>query len=163
MIILLKITRHSCIIFTYCNIVGQFVNKMDFSAIETILLYGCESWTLNKAMPKSINGCYTRMLRMAQNVSWRDHITNLELYGNIPPLSEKIKERRLRLAGHCLRHPELPANKVIMWEPTHDRRGPRRPTKTMLKTLIEDAGVINKEEPISCMQDRVVWCVRHRA
>ena len=75
------------------------------AAIETILLYGCESWTLTKALTKSINGCYTRMLRMAQNVSWRDHITNLELYGNIPPLSEKIKERWLRLAGHCLRHP----------------------------------------------------------
>ena len=37
--------------------------------------------TLTKALTKSINGCYTRMLRMAQNVSWRDHITNLELYG----------------------------------------------------------------------------------
>ena len=49
------------------------------AAIETILLYGCESWTLNKAMTKSTNGCYTTMLRMAQNVSWRDHITNLEL------------------------------------------------------------------------------------
>ena len=29
-------------------------------------------------------------------------------------------------------------------------------------TLIEDAGISNKEELISCMQDRVVWCVRHR-
>ena len=37
------------------------------AAIETILLYGCESWTHNKAMTKSINGCYTRMLRMEQN------------------------------------------------------------------------------------------------
>ena len=53
---------------------------------------------------------------MEQNVSWRDHITNPELYGNIPPLSEKIKECRLRL--------ELPAYKVIVWEPTHGRRGP---------------------------------------
>ena len=53
--------------------------------------------------------------------------------------------------GDCLRHPELPANKVIV--PTHGRRGPGRPTKTMLKTLIKDAGVVNKEELISCMQD----------
>ncbi|XP_071795689.1 uncharacterized protein [Asterias amurensis] len=138
--------------------------KMRFfhAAIKTILLYGCESWTLTKAMTKSINGCYTRMQRIAQNASWRDHSTNLELYGNIPLLSEKIKERRLRLAGHCLRHPELPAIKAIVWEPTHGRRCPERPTKTMLKTLIEDAGV-GKEELFSCMQDRVVWRVRHRA
>ena len=31
------------------------------------------------------------------------------------------------------------------------------------RTLIEDAGVENKEELVSCMQDRVVWHVRHRA
>ena len=31
----------------------------------------------------------------------------------------------------------------------------------MLKTLIEDARVNNKEELISCMQDRVVWRVKH--
>ena len=61
---------------------------------------GVSLWILNKAMTKSINGCYTRMLRMAQNVSWRDHIINLELYGNIPALSEKIGERWLCLAGH---------------------------------------------------------------
>ncbi|XP_071796312.1 uncharacterized protein [Asterias amurensis] len=118
------------------------------AARETILLYGCESWTLTKAMTKSINGCYTRMLRMAQNVSWRDHSTNLQLYGNFPQLSEKINERRLRLAGHCLRHPELPAHKAIVWEPTHGRCCPGRPTKTMLKTLIEDARV-GKEELFS--------------
>ena len=39
------------------------------AAIETILLYGCEAWSLAKAMTKSLDGCYTRMLRMVQDVS----------------------------------------------------------------------------------------------
>ena len=32
-----------------------------------------------------------------------------------------------------------------MWEPTQGKRSPRRPTKTLLKTLIESAGVNNQE------------------
>ena len=35
-----------------------------FSAtVVSVLLYGCETWTLNKQMNKSLDGCYTRMLR----------------------------------------------------------------------------------------------------
>ncbi len=37
------------------------------------------------------------MLRMASNVSWKDLITNEELYGNLPPVTLKIKQIRLRL------------------------------------------------------------------
>ena len=32
------------------------------ATIESILLYGCESWTLSKAQEKSLDGTYTRML-----------------------------------------------------------------------------------------------------
>ena len=73
---------------------------------------------------QSLDGCYTNMIRKVQNVTWKDHITNAQLYGDIPPLTEKIKSRRLRLAGHCHRHPELPANKLIVWEPNHGKRKP---------------------------------------
>ena len=35
------------------------------ATIESILLYGCESWALSKAQEKSLDGTYTRMLRKA--------------------------------------------------------------------------------------------------
>ena len=37
----------------------------------------------------------------------------------------EIRIRWLRLAGHCYRHPELAAQKLVLWEPTHGtkRRG----------------------------------------
>ena len=35
------------------------------AAIESILLYGCESWALSKAQEKALDGTYTRMLRKA--------------------------------------------------------------------------------------------------
>ena len=37
-------------------------------------------------------------------------------------LSEKIRSRRLKLAGHCIRHPELLANDLVTWE-VEARRG----------------------------------------
>ena len=46
------------------------------------------------------------MLHTALNVSWRDHIANEDLYGHLPKVSSKIRERRMMVAGHCVRHKE---------------------------------------------------------
>ena len=48
--------------------------------IETIYTYGAETWTTTKTMTKRIDGCYTRLLRMALNISWKDNINNITLY-----------------------------------------------------------------------------------
>lgn len=34
------------------------------ATVESILLYGSETWTLTKSLSERIDGCYTRMLRM---------------------------------------------------------------------------------------------------
>ena len=38
---------------------------------ETILLYGCQTWSLTVAEEKSLNGTYTRMLRKVKNIYGR--------------------------------------------------------------------------------------------
>ena len=40
-------------------------------------------------MEKQLDGCYTRLLRAALNVSWKDHISDKELYGDLPSLSNR--------------------------------------------------------------------------
>ena len=35
-----------------------------------------------------------------------DHISNKDLCGSLPRLSEKLKQCRLRFGGHCYRHSE---------------------------------------------------------
>ena len=44
--------------------------------------------------------------RLYTGYSWRDHVTNEDLYGHLPKVSSKIRERPMRAAGHCLRHKE---------------------------------------------------------
>ena len=55
------------------------------ATVESILLYGSETWTITKALEKKIDGCYTRMLRMALDIDWKLHITNKTMYfsGNL--------------------------------------------------------------------------------
>jgi len=47
--------------------------------VESVLLYGSETWTMTKRLEKMVDGCYTRMLRMALNINqYRDHVSNHE-------------------------------------------------------------------------------------
>jgi hypothetical protein len=79
------------------------------ATIESILLYGCQGWTLTVALEKSLNGTYTPMFRKVLDTHWSSYTTNEILYGNLPTVSDKIVSRRMQLAGHCFRHPELRA------------------------------------------------------
>ena len=64
---------------------------------------------------------YTRKLRKALNISWKEHSTNKNVTGKLPLVSSKIKSRRMRMAGHCIRHPELSIHPLILWEPTQGK------------------------------------------
>ena len=61
------------------------------AAVKSVLLYRSESWTMTDTLSKRIDGTYTRLLRTALNVSWRQHLTNRQLYGNLPPVSSVIQ------------------------------------------------------------------------
>ena len=99
--------------------------RLFIATVESVLLYGSETWTITQTMKKKLDGCYTRMLRMILNVSWKQHIHNIQLYGELPPVSTKVQQRRMRLAGRCVRHDDDVANKLVLWQPPdgHANRG----------------------------------------
>ena len=129
-----------------------------FSAtVESVLFYGCETWTLTPAMEKSLDGCYTRMLRAAFNISWRDMVTNAELYQGIQKVTEKIRAKRLQFVGHCQRHPELPVQQVLLWHPTHGTRSRGRPATNFTKQLMKEAQAETVEELKQLIESRDLW------
>ena len=75
--------------------------RLFVATVESVLLYGAETWTLTAQQREALDGVYTRMLRIALNVSWNDYVRNVNLYGGLPRVSAKVRERRMRLAGHC--------------------------------------------------------------
>ena len=135
----------------------EFKRRFFVSTVESVLLYGSEAWTLSVQDEKALDGVYTRMLRMSLNVSWENHIRNVDLYGNLPRLSDKIRQRRMGLSGHCVRHPELSASELILWEPSHGRRDRGRPHITYIDTLKRDTGLGHVHEIRTLMEDRDQW------
>ena len=129
------------------------------ASVVSILLYGSEIWTVTKAMEKKLDGCYTKILRMAFNVSWQDKLTNKEFYGNLPPVSSKVGFRRLKLAGHCVRHPEEEASKLVLWQPIRGRMNMARPAVTYIHNLKSDTSLESAEELRTAMLtlDRETW------
>lgn len=127
------------------------------ATVESILLYGTETWTMTKTLVKRIDGCYTRMLRMALNIDWRLHITNRVVYGRLPRVSSKIQERRMKLAGHVQRHDDLIAHKLLLWEPSHGARGRGRPTLTFVDTIRGDTELSSTDEIGRLMANRMLW------
>ena len=125
--------------------------------VEARLLYGCEAWSLTETLERSLDGSYTRMLRKALNVHWSSHTRNEDLYEDLPCLSNTIAGRRLQLAGHCFRHPELSAQPLVLWQPNHGHRGRGRPKATYVDTLKRDTGTSDSGELAALMQDRIVW------
>ncbi|XP_061915590.1 protocadherin-15-like [Entelurus aequoreus] len=74
----------------WCSNLPRHIKLSLFHAtVESVLLYGCESWTLTPTLQKSLYGCYTRMIRAVLNVDQNIHIINKDLYGQLPRLSKK--------------------------------------------------------------------------
>ena len=66
--------------------------KLSFfkATVESVFLHGGETWTLTPTLvTKSLNGCYTRMLRVALNVFWQSHTSNEYLYGDYREVETK--------------------------------------------------------------------------
>ena len=139
------------------NLKKNIKTRLFLSTVESVLLYGAETWTINKSMEKRLDGCYTRMLRMAYNVSWKDHMTNEELYDGLPKITTKIRTRRMKLAGHCVRHPEEEASKLVLWEPDRGVRNVGRRAVTYIDNLKADTGLETTEEIRTAMMDRSGW------
>ena len=128
--------------------------RLFVSTVESVLLYGCETWTLTQADEKSLDGLYTRLLRRALDVSWEEHVRNVDLYGNLPRLSNKIRKRRMTMAGHNVRHPELVASGLVLWEPAHGSRSAGGRRTTFIDVLKRDTGLEVTNEVRTLMEDR---------
>ena len=126
------------------------------ATIESVLLYGAETWTLTKTLQNRLNGAYTKLLRTALNISWKEHKTNAELYGDLQPITISLCQRRLRFIGHCWRSKDELIHKLLLWDPTQGKRSRGRPHFTYIDQLVQDTGIEREYLP-AAMDDRDVW------
>ena len=76
---------------------------------------------------------HTQLLRRILNIHWRDHnITNREVNGNLPPLSETLLCRETSSACRSLLRTDDKPSPLVFWNPPggHPNRGRRKMSYT---------------------------------
>jgi len=97
------------------------------------------------------------MLRMALNVSWRQMIQNAVQYNDLPAVSQKIRSHRMKLAGHCVRHGDEMASKVVLWEPNRGQRIQGDSAQHYIDVLLKDTVLHYVNELHTAMNNREEW------
>ena len=126
------------------------------AAVQSILLYGCTTWTLTECMEKKLDSNYTRMLWAILNKSRRQHLTKQQLYGHLPPITKTIQVRRTRHARHCWRSRYELISDILLWTPSHGQAKARHPVRTYIQQLCADTGC-SLEDILEVMDDREGW------
>ena len=124
------------------------------ACVESILLYGSETWTIKKSLKDRLDGTYTRLLMRVQNISWREHKTKDEIYGDLPPISTTVIKRSVRFAGHCFRSEKEVISGVLLLRLPQKTRG-RRPLN-FVDYICRDTSSLLHDLP-TLMSDREAW------
>ncbi len=75
------------------------------AAVISILLYGCESWIINKRANDALNSFATNCYRIILGIKKLDKVSNKRVYEQVgkDQITLQIHQRQLRFVGHSLR------------------------------------------------------------
>lgn len=132
------------------------------SIVIPTAIYACETWRSTAGSDRRLNVFQQRCLRRILQISYRDHVSNEDVYRRTStrPLADIVAERRFRFAGHVLRlPPERLPKMALLWAPTRGRRKQGRPRTTWRRTFIEDLRAIDLswDEAEAVAVDRARW------
>ncbi len=103
---------------------------------EHVLLYGCETWTLNRDLESRLDAFDTKCLRRIMGYHWNDFVSNQRLLHETGSRSVTsiVRERHLRLYGHVARLPDVDlAHRVLSVRDNPEWRRPMgRPRNSWL-------------------------------
>ena len=115
--------------------------RMYNAIILPTVLYGSETWKLNKQLGAKLDSFHRRCLRSILKITWRDKVTNEVVMKRTgaSELKDIIKKRRLHLLGHVLRMGEQRYPKHVMtWTPEGGKRKRGRPKLTWKRMVEQD-------------------------
>ena len=120
--------------------------KLNKALVLSILLYGCESWTLTAELEKRIQAFEMKCLRRVLGVAWTERKTNkfvrwqVELAaGTQELLLATAKRRKLQWYGHVTRHSTMATTILQGTLEGGRRRG--RPRKSWSDNVREWSGM----------------------
>ena len=127
----------------------------------SVLLYGSQSWRVNKHDMHKLDVFQTKCLRRICNIFRPNKISNYDLYRrtNSLPISCQIQKYRMRWLGHILRmSPDHIPRVALRWTPT-GKGSTGRPKTTWRRYIIaelSDMGLTMGEAEVIA-KDRKRW------
>ena len=97
-------------ILTNRNVTMTTKTRILKTYIWSVLLYGCECWTINKVMERKLEAAEMWFIRRMLRVSWTDKKTNEAVLkeANLErSLMKTLRQRQLKFLGHVCRHKGL--------------------------------------------------------
>ena len=134
------------------------------ASVISVLLYGAETWPLNKTLADRLDGFDSRALRTIEGIHWTQHIPNAEVRRRTqqPTASCLAAQRRVRWFGHIKRlPPEHPTRAILEFNPRMAgwRRPRGAPRTRWLDTIEQDLRDCNTTLAVAGDQanNRTLW------
>ena len=130
------------------------------SCVLSTLLYASESWTTSRRQESKLNSFHFRCLRRILGITWRDHVTNVEVLRRtgLPTMFYMLKQRRLRWLGHVFRMEDGRYPKDLLYsELGAGSRKVGRPALRFSDVIKRDLKDINIEDWEAVAGDRARW------
>jgi hypothetical protein len=140
--------------------------RLYVSLVRSILLYGCESWTLSVEVERLIDACESICLRRVLGIRWEDHVSNERIRRDcgFERLSVVVARRQLRYFGHVMRDSSLPVHGLLKgycsfrfpvgWRQRRGRQASMWP-ETLLGLL--RGAAVTPMAAVGHARDRVKW------
>ena len=123
--------------------------------IEPVLLYGCEAWTIDERMKRSLETTEMWCLRRMMRIPWTAKKTNEEVLTEAQTTMTKIRKRQAKFVGHVIRRNQL--EHLVTTGKFDGKRGRGRPREKMLDSLTDWMNIRKPSEMIREMNCRVGW------
>ncbi|KAK6742827.1 hypothetical protein RB195_010223 [Necator americanus] len=137
-------------------------SKIYRTVVRPVALYGCECWPTMKALERVLHAMEMRMLRWTIGVTLKEKVSNdtvRSIFG-VVPITEKMKEARLRWFGHVLRREEDSVAKTALKLDVSGVRPRGRPKIRWLDGVKLD--MIDARLCTADAMDRTKWKTRSR-
>ena len=110
--------------------------RLFYSNVISVLLYGCETWKMNKEDEKRLDVFHHTCLRRILKIRWPMRVSNQEVRRLAKvgtTISQEVRRRRWKMIGHVLRSRDEHTKIALSWTP-QGRRSRGRPKETWRRT-----------------------------
>ena len=131
------------------------------SNVKSVLLYGSETWRMNKSTLQKVQTFVNKCLRQILKIHWPEKISNERLWQatNQRTIEEEILRRRWGWLGHTLRKSATHiTHQALSWNP-QGKRKQGRPRNTWRRDLardVKDTGM-RWRQVVTAAQQRSRW------